>query len=186
MWNEIGRRASSGRFSPTELDRLAAIAVAELEAGDRATFEARTFLDIKWAIGRLSPQRQRECLRLAYDLRLERRGDRAVLVASGRLHPRPSPTHFPRLAVDRLTIDGRPGPPIHRIVEDPEIPYQKDGQSFELDLGEVPAGARAIAVEVFVLSSPFARGTADWEPDTGILNVDPGTPVAPFTLRWAP
>lgn len=186
VWEEIERRTRSGRFSPTELDQLAALAIATLERDGLAPFQARTFLENLWVTGMLSPQRQQECIRIAYRLTLERRGDRAVLVATARRSPRPSPSHFQWLAIERLVVDGRPGPPIHRIVENQAIPYDTDGQRFELDLGEVPAGARKVSVEGFVLVSPFARGKAEWEPDRDLLNLDPGTLAAPFIVDGPP
>ena len=186
VWHEIERRTRSGRLSPTELDELAAIAIATLDRDGFAPIQARAFLDILWATGRLSPQRQQECIRIAYNLKLERRGDRAVLVVSARLSPRPSFAHFQWLAIDRLVIDGRPGPPVRRIVENQEIAYEGEGRRFELDLGEVPAGARKVSVEGFVLVSPFARGTAEWEHDSGLLNLDPGTLAAPFVVDGPP
>jgi len=186
-WAEITRRAGSGRLSTTELDELASVAIAAMARDQPPDLHLRSFLEAEWLAGRLSPQRQRECLRLAYRLALERRGDRAVLVASMRLSPQPSPAHFPRLAIDRLVIDGRPGPPIHRVFEHDAIPYeQSSDQPLEIGLGEVPAAARTIAVEGFVLSSPFARGRAEWELDSGLLNLDPGTLAAPFVVDGPP
>lgn len=186
-WAEITRRASSGRLSATELDELASIAIAAIGRDQPPKLHFRIFLEGEWLTGRLSPQRQRECIRLAYRLTVERRGDRAVLVASMRLSPQPSPSHFPRLAIDRLVIDGRPGPPIHRVFEHDAIPYALSSERpLEIDLGEVPAGAKTIAIEGFVLVSPFARGTAEWEPDRGLLNLDPGTLAAPFIVDGPP
>jgi hypothetical protein len=37
-----------------------------------------------------------------------------------------------------------------------------------------------------VLVSPFARGTAEWEHDSGLLNLDPGTLAAPFVVDGPP
>lgn len=186
-WAEITRRAGSGRLSATELDELASVAIAAIARDLSPSVNCRTFLEVEWLAGRLSPQRQRECLRLAYRLALERRGDRAVLVASMRLSPQPSPAHFPRLAIDRLVIDGRPGPPIQRVFEHDAIPYeQSSDKPLEINLGEVQASAKTIAIEGFVLSSPFARGRAEWEADSDLLNLDPGTLAAPFVIDGPP
>jgi hypothetical protein len=186
-WDEIGRRAGLNRFSPAELDELAGIAVAQLERSDLPSFRLRGFLETEWVTGRLSPQRQADCLRLAYRLELRRREGRAVLVASTRLGPRPSPAHFARLALDRLTIDGEPGPTLHRVFEHDAIPYATAGKgTLEFDLGEIPADAKEVSITGFVLSSPFARGKAEWDPDTGLLDLEPGTLAAPLVVRDPP
>ena len=183
-WGEVARRSLDGRWSAVEIDELAGIAVAELDGNDLASFQIRVFLEAEWMAGRLSPARQQDCLRLAYRLSLERRGPRLTLVASKRLYPRLAPSLFQHLAIGTVAVDGTPVRGVHRVLGHDQVPYLTETPgSIAIDLGDLPTGAGPIAVDGFVLSSPFARGTAEWDADSGLLDLDPSVLAAPFMIE---
>lgn len=183
-WDEVARRSLDGRWSAVEIDELAGIAVAELDGNDLASFQIRAFLETEWMAGRLSPARQQECLRLAYRLSLERRGPRLALVASKRLYPRPAPSLFQRLAIGTVAVDGTPVRVVHRVLGHDQVPYLTETPgSIAIDLGDLPTGTGPITVDGFVLSSPFARGTAEWDAAQGLLDLDPSVLAAPFMIE---
>jgi hypothetical protein len=182
-WNEVMRRSVEGRWSAEEIDEMAGVALALLDGSEPMPFQPQAFLEAEWLVGRLSPQRQQECFRLAYRLSLDRRGANLVLVASKRLHPRPSPGHFQHLAIGDVTVGGEPWRKVHRILGHDQIPYSAEAPgAAEIDLGPLPAGA-PVTVRGFVLSSPFGGGYAAWEEDGSLLDLDPSVLAAPFTLE---